>query len=280
MNTKIIVCCHKADVVYGKSPYFPIHVGKENAKVNLDMAGDNTGDHISNKNGSFCEVTGIYWAWKNMKDVDVIGLCHYRRYFDFHKQTRSYLPSTVFKTEQLPKMDFSVPDDVQEQVQRGSVVVAKRTNYPISNYLEYCRCHISDDLRVLDQVIHDTQEGKYQTAYYHIMHSTHKLIHYNMFLMRWKDFDDYCNWLFPILFEVEKRTDISHYSVSQKRIYGYMAERLFNVWLYGNKKSLIHLPVMMFDDKANNPRFSFELVKRTFLNNLSFKILVPNANEF
>lgn len=57
-----------------------------------------------------------------------------------------------------------------------------------------------------------------------------------MFIMKWDDFNNYCNWLFPILKEAEKRIDISHYNVIQKRIWGYMAERLMNVWLYAEKR--------------------------------------------
>ena len=51
-------------------------------------------DSISNKNDSYCELTGMYWALKNLKNVDVIGLCHYRRYFDFHKQCKWPYPIT------------------------------------------------------------------------------------------------------------------------------------------------------------------------------------------
>ena len=45
----------------------------------------------------------------------------------------------------------------------------------------------------------------------------------------------YCEWLFDILFEVEKRIDISNYSVYQKRVFGFLAERMFNICLYKNK---------------------------------------------
>ena len=55
---------------------------------------------------------------------------------------------------------------------------------------------------------------------------------YNMMVMRWADFDAYCKWLFGLLFEVEQKVDISHYSTYQQRIFGFMAERLLNVWLF------------------------------------------------
>ncbi len=41
----------------------------------------------------------------------------------------------------------------------------------------------------------------------------------------------YCDWVFPILAEVEKRVDMTGYDDYQKRIYGFLTERLFDVWM-------------------------------------------------
>ena len=83
-KVKILVACHKPDSVYEDEVYTPIHVGRAISKCTDDMhhmIGDDTGDNISDKNPMYCEVTAQYWAWKNLKDVEYIGLCHYRRYF-------------------------------------------------------------------------------------------------------------------------------------------------------------------------------------------------------
>ena len=63
--------------------YLPVQVGRE-GKENLGYQVDNNGENISNKNATFCELTGLYWAWKNL-DADYIGLCHYRRHFTCKK---------------------------------------------------------------------------------------------------------------------------------------------------------------------------------------------------
>ena len=59
--------------------YLPLHVGAE-GKESFGFIGDNSGEQISAKNPTFCELTGLYWAWKNL-DADYIGLAHYRRHF-------------------------------------------------------------------------------------------------------------------------------------------------------------------------------------------------------
>ena len=101
-----------------QSPYLPIQVGKAISNTDLGVQGDNTGDNISEKNQSYCELTGIYWAWKNLKNVDYIGLCHYRRYFDFHKQGNMIAHSTIIPSKNFAKLDLSVPKNVLKELER------------------------------------------------------------------------------------------------------------------------------------------------------------------
>lgn len=251
MNVKILVCCHKKDIMATKAPYFPIHVGKELHKdISLGITEDNTGDNISMKNASYCELTGLYWAWKNLKGVDVIGLCHYRRYFDFHHQCKKYLPFTQFKTSQFNEIDLDIPQDMLDRVSAGKVIVPRYKSYRVPLYADYCINHISDDFLKLKEVF-NTEPQEYKDAFSKIMYNNNKLMHYNMFIMKWDEFDKYCSWLFNILNKVEKVTDISNYTPVQKRIYGYMAERLFNVYLEANKLDVIREPVIWFNDDAN-----------------------------
>ena len=81
-NVRILVCTHKEGPVRDDDIYMPVQVGKSASTIDLGCQGDDVGDNISGKNKTYCELTGLYWAWKNLKDVDYIGLCHYRRYFD------------------------------------------------------------------------------------------------------------------------------------------------------------------------------------------------------
>lgn len=87
---KILVCFHRPYEIPKDELYLPIQVGKSKSKYNLHIQGDNElfqndCPNISNLNSLYCELSAMYWAWKNIrkmyKDLNYIGLCHYRRYF-------------------------------------------------------------------------------------------------------------------------------------------------------------------------------------------------------
>ena len=78
-SIKIIIASHKKYQTAEEEMYVPIQVGAEVKEKIEGYIQDNTGDNISTKNPYYCELTGLYWAWKNL-DADYIGLVHYRRY--------------------------------------------------------------------------------------------------------------------------------------------------------------------------------------------------------
>ncbi len=248
MNVKILVCCHKKDVCVKQDPYLPIHVGHAlHPDANLGIQCDDDGENISLKNGSYCELTGMYWAWKNLKNVDIIGLNHYRRYFDFHKKAGFGLPEVQIKSKYFESCNFDVPQKVLNDVEKNTVIVAKPRTYPMDVFMNYCSDHYSTDIKKLREVIEDFCDPKYLHAFDMVM-SSYRLVHYNMFLMRWDQYEKYCQWLFDVLFEAEKRIDISNYDSTQKRIYGYFAERLFNVYLVANEINVKQYPILWFFD--------------------------------
>lgn len=269
MNTKILVCCHKKDVMATQEPFFPIHVGKAlHADVELGIQTDSTGGNISEKNSSYCELTGMYWAWKNLKNTDIIGLNHYRRYFDFHNQAKEYYNIESFPSSKFNSLDLSIPDTVIERIKTGIIVTAKPIHFDASLAYNYCYHHNSSDFRALQHVIATSQPDHIKQAFWEVMYQNYKLMPYNMFLMRWQDFDKYCTWLFDILKRVEDITDISDYGPIQKRIYGYMGERLFNVWLKAENKSLLQRPVIWINEEP-----TYHLSKtRQFLANVKLEI--------
>jgi len=76
-------------ILLADNNYVPIWAGKNNAQGIHGFTGDDFGDNISDKNKYFSELSGIYWIWKNRKS-DVVGTCHYRRYFTLANEPFSY----------------------------------------------------------------------------------------------------------------------------------------------------------------------------------------------
>lgn len=227
---KIIVACHKQYWQSNDSVYCYIEAGA--AKHDRSIPGmlrDDTGDNISEKNDRFCELTALYWAWKNTNS-DYLGLCHYRRYFG---QTKTGAPEKRILSG----------DTLRNLLQKTDVILPKPRNYWIeTNYSQYVHAHHEQDLILLREILQQ-RFPEYLPAYDQSMARTtgHR---FNMFIMRRDIADAYCAWLFDILFELEKRLDISQYDARSRRVFGYVAERLIDAWLETNGISYKELPVV------------------------------------
>lgn len=218
MDIKILVAAHKKYWMPDDSVYLPIHVGAE-GKEPIGYTPDNTGINISVKNPNFCELTAIYWAWKNL-GADYIGLCHYRRYF-----TRKEVHS-LEKRKQM----ILTSSDWEELLAKYSVVVpGKRKYYIETNYSHYIHAHPKEGLDMAGEVIHELYP-EYDQAFKKVMNRTWAHM-FNMFVMRRDRFNHYCEWMFTILFELEKRLDISTYDTYNSRVFGFVSELLLDVWL-------------------------------------------------
>ena len=222
MDIRIYVAAHKRFQLPVKDIiYIPLQVGRE-GKEDLGYLPDNTGDQISVKNENYCELTGLYWIWKNIS-CDVAGLCHYRRYLMQDKKQivkgASYQGKEILSKDYIEKVmeeyDMILPDSSMSQYQ--------------NEYEHYKDHHQIKDLECCLQVIRE-QCPKYEDAFLWTLSSN--LISMGNIMIAKKDlFDKYCEWLFSILFEVEKRSDLSNYDQYQKRIYGFLSERLLRTWV-------------------------------------------------
>ena len=87
MSISLYTAYHKTAPLLASASVRPIHVGAARAKAPLaGMIGDDTGQNISDQNREYCELTALYWAWKNDTEATHIGLMHYRRVLDFAGQ--------------------------------------------------------------------------------------------------------------------------------------------------------------------------------------------------
>jgi hypothetical protein len=247
----ILVCCHKKDIMATIEPYFPIQLGKEISNSDLGIATDCTGDNISYKNPSFCELTGIYWAWKNLKDTEVIGLCHYRRYFDFHGICQHFKPYTVYPTSSFSNINLSIPTKIINDAKEGTIILPREENYPTSVLAQFNNRHSSLDIEVIKDIIKNDFGDNYSRAFRKVLVLNNKLSLCNMFIMNWANFDNYCTWLFHILNKAETTIDISNYSPYQRRLFGFIAERLLNVWVYAEKKKIKRYPMIFFSEQQD-----------------------------
>ena len=230
----------------------PLHVGAE-GKESLGYTPDNTGENISSKNPNYCELTGLYWAWKNM-DYEYIGLCHYRRYFG---------KSTHTKDIEKKKSAIFHRADYEKLLEKYDVILPVKRNYYIETVRsQYEHAHFKKDLDEVQKIIAEKYPG-YADAFTAVMNR--RTLHIlNMFVMKKSYFDEYCAWLFDILFTLEKRIDISSYDAYEKRIFGFLSERLFNVWLERQNLKKVEVPVM-FLENIDWPKKIRDFLKRKFL---------------
>ena len=247
MDVKIIVATHKTYRMPSDEMYIPVHVGAA-GKNSLGYTGDNTGDNISEKNKNYCELTGLYWAWKNL-NADYIGLSHYRRHFSIKPQSDRW--ASILTKEQLELL-----------LKDCDVVLPKPRNYFIeSNYSQYAHAHHAIDLDTTRAILSE-KYPEYIPVYDNYMKRTtgHR---FNMFIMKKEKFDAYCSWLFDVLFELERRLDISQYSQNDSRVFGFVSERLIDAWLETNSVKYKEIPCM-FMEKQNWLVKGFNFLKRKF----------------
>lgn len=220
-DIKLIVATHKKfQMPKDSNLYLPLHVGRE-GKEDLGYTGDNTGDNISMLNPYYCELTGLYWAWKNL-DCDYLGLVHYRRYFT--------------KVSQIYRDDVNIDDvilsqDVVEKLlEDADVIVPKKRKYYIETlYSHYDHTldgsHLDETRKIISKL-----SPEYLVSFDKVMEQRSGYM-FNMFIMSMELVNDYLSWLFPILNGLFEVVDMANYSSFESRLYGRVSELLFNVWL-------------------------------------------------
>ena len=219
LNTKnivIIIAAHKKYQMPNDEMYLPVQVGASN-KESIGYQRDDEGENISDLNPFFCELTGIYWAWKNL-EVDYIGLSHYRRHFSSNPHKKD-LWNYVLKKKDIEKDLYSI-----------KVFVPQKRKYWIESlYSHYEHTHYIEQLDVTKEIISE-KYPEYVEMFDKVCKQKWGYM-FNMMIMEKKLFDDYCGWLFDILFELRNRLGEEGLSTFHSRYYGRVSEIIFNVWL-------------------------------------------------
>ena len=222
------------------APYVtPIQAGAA-LHAPLPMQGDNTGDSISARNHLYSELTAYYWVYKNApRTTTALGLCHYRRYLIktkyrhfFKPRSYYYLPTSQKKLDNiltgrllaeleqlLLQHDVILPHPAFAMREKGKVYTVDEA---------YNIAHINSDWVTAKQIVLQ-KDPAYRESIEKLGKQT-KMFYNNVMIAPWQIWDDYLDWLFDILFEVEKKIELPRTGY-QSRVFGFLAERLHNLYI-------------------------------------------------
>lgn len=196
------------------------------------MAGDDSGESISERNPYWCELTALYWMWKNGAD-DFVGLMHYRRILNLRNDhTRVWIP------RDRDVSDFGLTQArVKELLAQADIILPEkrllhRKSEIFTVYEHYAVCHPIADLDLAVRILLEKHPDSEQTVM-RVLHEETQGYWTNMFITSRPILNAYAAWLFEILFEVERQLqpDLASREPYQQRVYGFLSERLFNIWL-------------------------------------------------
>lgn len=269
-SIKIFVGYHKPYQLLESDILTPIHLGRSVAMqqskdskntasdvewLKKHMIGDDTSDNISVKNRQYCELTGIYWIWKHYDEIgnpDYLGFMHYRRHFIFNDQVfRDYTPTEKHERPYSKinvgniydgyKEHFGLDDKtIYNETIKYDVIIPESCDFTYlgvnsirEDYVKAIPGTHEKDLDVLVKAV-----KKNNPAYYNLLverlNSPDKRC-FQSFVLKKEIFLDYCSFLFDILSEVEKKIDVSKYSINGQRTIGYLGEILFDLYMYNLK---------------------------------------------
>lgn len=225
-------------------PYLSfIQTGAAEQETWPEFIRDDVGEHISHKNKSFCELTALYWIWKNTLDPH-IGLCHYRRFFSsilFSDQNRSGAAVPLEIAQRLLDLD-QYGSILEAEVNLADMIVPMRDPRPrsaVQMYSEHCRV---DDWNAMLSGMSELYPLEREPAE-RFFCTNYPLHYYNMMITKRSRLNEYCEWLFPLLFHLE-RAIIPSTDPYQHRVFGFLAERLFNWYTVSRGLKLIERPVL------------------------------------
>ena len=221
MKLTVVVAAHKPCSVPDFPPYLPVQAGAA-LRDGFGLQRDDTGDNISEKNPYYCELTALYWAWKNLGS-DAVGLVHYRR---------------LFGKKGAPLSG----KDAERMLEGHDAILPEKRNYVISDlYSHYADAHGAETLDAAGEVIRELwPEYHAEFMRLHTRRSAHM---FNMLIMKRPVLDRYCEWLFSVLGELEKRVPTDGMSAFDRRFFGRVSELLLDVWVNVNGISYAECPV-------------------------------------
>lgn len=241
MKLRIYTMTHKKFEVPKEPMYQPLHVGHA---VNADIGypGDDTGENISALNCYYSELTGLYWVWKNCKDVDYVGTCHYRRYL-------------INDNEQV-----LTHDEYEALLKRYDLITTRRVRLNNSYYFGFSANHNRKALDATGEVIGELYPEYYET-FERLVHGTETYFG-NIMVMSKPLFDEYAEWLFSVFFAVAERIELeTGEDAYHKRVFGFISEFLLFVWATVRGLKVCECKVGMIGEKAETRELKEKLAE-------------------
>ncbi len=262
MDIKIYIPYHKAFPVKLESEIFtPIHVWKKLSNINLNIIWDDSWDNISNLNKEFCELTAMYWVWKNQIKTDYIWFFHYRRFLWFEQKTWNKTIDILNKIWLL-KLISSNPyrysfetNSLKKDIEWYDIILPKTKIINKTIFDSYKEAHYEKDLIELSNII-KKKFPNYWNSVDKIFFKKNNLIFsrihlLNIFIMKQVFFNEYMNFLFSCLFELKNKINIDNYDDYQKRFFWFLAERMLDVYIdFKNKDKKLkikELPIIFIN---------------------------------
>ena len=279
MELENYVITHKSTFIPANDYLTPIQVGSCHHDHINGYLHDDEGDNISELNKDYCELTGMYWIWKNRnRGVDYVGISHYRRYLclnpDYaHKFFTHWKRYYIINS--LTSMIFSELGyhrvNVEKILDSVDIVIPECSNCTergMKNFYElYINTKRQDLLdHILDYMIERYPE--YKEASELVRNST-KGYHCNIFIMKADIYDNYCEWIFSILDHVYKEYRQGKIDSKESRFIGYYAEYLSGIFFVKcqlDGKKVVEYPAVFFrhcDGKDRSLNDKWEAAKKS-----------------
>lgn len=226
-NIKIFMCCHKPFELVPPM-CTPIQCGSALHEKIDGVIHDDSGDNISAKNPEYCELTAHYYAWKNT-EADYYGFCHYRRFFGFGgRSSKPYLAGNRLSGKDIELLGSE--QRIKQLVESCDLVVpvSEDMGVTVRRHYETSQFHYSEDLDLFVDILE--KKFPYLKMFADGYLSQTRQYFCNMFVMKKELFFDYCETLFGILTEFDKRKN-PHGDFQSDRTDGFLGEIFTGIYI-------------------------------------------------
>jgi hypothetical protein len=230
MTLTIYTLTHKRFEIPPDPLYVPLRVGSA-GKDDFGYLRDDTGENISAQNCYYSELTGLYWIWKNVKDMEYVGTCHYRRYL-INEQEK------IFTRQEYERL-----------LAEYDLITTRKVHLNNSYHYGFSANHNIKALDMTGEVIRELYPA-YQETFVRLVNGPDTYFG-NIVVMKKTLYDEYCAWLFSIFFEVQKRISLENGEDDyHKRVFGFISEFLLLVWTTVKGLKVCECKVGMIGEKA------------------------------